>query len=106
MMRLDCDYDLLRDIIDIELKNFNRMISESKYCLKKEIMESYWITNQCILWSEGLKEILERLTLYEVNITKEINNVCIPEGEFLRLDIKIYVNDEQIHHIGLQNRIS
>ena len=106
MMGLDWDYDLLRDIIDIELKNFNKLISESTPCLKEEIMKPYWITNQCILWSEGLKEILERLTLYEVNITKKIDNIYTPEGEFLRLDIKIYVNDEQIHHIGLQNRIS
>ena len=106
MMRLDCDYDLLRDIIDIELKNFNKLISESTPCLKEEIIKAYWITNQCILWLEGLKNILQRLTLYEVNITKKIDNIYTPEGEFLRLDIKIYVNDEQIHHIGLQNRIS
>ena len=46
------------------------------------------------------------ILLFYCNITKKINNVYIPEGEFLRLDIKIYVNDKQIHHIGLQNRIS
>jgi hypothetical protein len=104
-MRLDCDYNLLRDIIDIELKNFNKMISESMPLLKEEVIEACWITNQGVLWVEGLKKILQRLTLYEVNITKKIDNIYTLEGEFLRLDIKIYVNDEQIHHIGLQNRI-
>ena len=104
-MRLDCDYNLLRDIVDIELKNFNKMISESTHCLKEEIIEAYWITNQGVLWTEGLKKILQRLTPYKVNITKKTDNIYTPEGEFLRLDIKIYVNDEQIHHIGLQNRI-
>lgn len=106
MMRLDCDYNLLRDIVDIELKNFNKMISESILLLKEEVIEACWITNQGVLWAEGLKKILQRLTLYEVNIAKKIDNIYTPEGEFLRLDIKIYVNDEQIHHIGLQNRIS
>lgn len=105
MMRLDCDYNLLRDIVDIELKNFNKMISESILLLKEEVIEACWITNQGVLWTEGLKKILQRLTPYEVNITKKIDNIYTPEGEFLRLDIKIYVNDEQIHHIGLQNRI-
>ena len=104
-MRLDCDYNLLRDIVDIELKNFNKMISESILLLKEEVIEACWITNQGVLWVEGLKKILQRLTLYEVNITKKIDNIYTLEGEFLRLDIKIYVNDEQIHHIGLQNRI-
>lgn len=104
-MRLDCDYNLLRDIVDIELKNFNKMISESILLLKEEVIEACWITNQGVLWVEGLKKILQRLTPYEVNITKKIDNIYTPEGEFLRLDIKIYVNDEQIHHIGLQNRI-
>ena len=104
-MKLDCDYDLLRDIVDIEFKNFNKMISESMPLLKEEVMKAYWITNQGVLWAEGLKKILERLTLYEINVTKKIDSVYTPEGEFLKLDIEIYVNDEQIHHIGLQNRI-
>lgn len=106
MMRLDCDYNLLRDIVDIELKNFNTMISESILLLKEEVVKTCWITNQGVLWAEGLKKILQRLTPYEVNITKKIDNIYTPEGEFLKLDIEIYVNDEQIHHIGLQNRIS
>ena len=54
-MRLDCDYDLLRDIVDIEFKNFNKMISESMPLLKEEVIKAYWITNQGVLWAEGLK---------------------------------------------------
>ena len=81
------------------------MISESILLLKEEVIKACWITNQGVLWAEGLKKILQRLTLYEINVTKKIDNIYTPEGEFLKLDIKIYVNNEQIHHIGLQNRI-
>lgn len=62
-MRLDCDYNLLRDIVDIELKNFNKMISESIPLLKEEVIKACWITNQGVLWAEGLKKDFTKINL-------------------------------------------
>lgn len=36
MLKMDCDYELLKDITDIELENFNEVMSYTKYHLKNE----------------------------------------------------------------------
>lgn len=103
MLKMDCDYKLIRDITDIELENFNEIMSYTKYHLKNEYKYEEFYEQELRLFCKNLKKVLQRLTPLNVNILckVEVRNLRY-EGIFRFTNIYVEVNGEKIKHIGYQ----
>lgn len=107
MMRLNCDYDLIRNIADIELENFKNLLKDINVNLKNDTDYVMFFEYKYSIFCKHLKKVLQRLTPLNVIIKTETEVSSFRyEGVIKKVDTYIIIDDITIKHYAYKMNVN